>query len=160
MLTARPVRLGSWSFVVEDERQREVAAVELRRMADEGTVRVADVPFALEKAGRMAATYTLLFEGVAVASAERSGLFRPRFQVRVEAGLLGSERPLTVDVRPSWSGRTYRVTAGGRPAGEVRRRGLLRREAVLTLPADLPLGVQAFLLALVLVEWRRAARSG
>lgn len=160
MLTARPASAGSWSFLIEDDRQRKVAAVELRRMKDEGTVRVGAVPFALEKAGLLAPSYTLRFEGVAVASAVRSGVVRARYRIEVEAGLLGSERPLGIEFEASWTGRAFRAASEGQDLGEVLRRGTFRRMALVDLSGDLPLGVQTFLLALVLIEWRRAARSG
>lgn len=158
MLVARPDRLGSWSFRIEDG-GTPIAAVDLARVRDEGTLRIRDVPFTFAKAGVLSRTTTLSFEGVEVARAERVGALGLRYDVRIAAGLLGTTEPLHLTLRSSWTRRENRVTVGDREVGQIRRRGLFARDAEIDVADALPLGVQAFLLALVVVEWRRAARS-
>lgn len=159
MLTARPTRLGSWSFVVEDDEGRAVAEVDLSHWKDQGTLRLGDVPFAFAKKGWLSRTVTLAFEGVEVARAERRGALGIRYEVRIEAGLLGIDTPLNLTLVSSATRRVNWVLVGEREVGEIRRRGVFKREAEIVVSDALPLGVQAFLLALVVIEWRRAARS-
>ncbi len=158
MVTARLASFGLSSLVVEDEAEEEVAAVELRRVSDGGTIRVGEVPFTLDASGWVSKTVTLAFEGVRVASAARTGVLRPRYDVTVDAGLLGTDAPVGLTLRPSLTLRTFEVWIGGQEAGAVYRHGFLGRRLEVDLSDRLPLGVQVFLLALVLIEWRRASR--
>lgn len=159
MLVARPARIGSWSFVIEDEADRAVAEVDLKTLTDAGALRLGDVPFAFSKAGWLSKRFALTFEGVEVATAERSGWLGFTYDVQIRPGLLGTPEAVRLRLEASLGQRRIRVRLGDREVGEIRRRGVFTRRAEIEVSDALPLGVQAFLLALVLVEWRRAARS-
>lgn len=158
MLTARPARLGSWNFVVEDGGE-PVAEVDLEALRDRGTLRLGAVSFAFAKAGWLSRTITLSFEGVEVARADRVGWLGLRYDVHVAPGLLGADEPIDLSLHASVTRRVNRVRYRKHEVGEIRRRGVFTRTAEIDVAEAFPLGVQAFLLALVVVEWRRAARS-
>lgn len=107
----------------------------------------------------MAPTFSLRFEGVELARAHRPSQWRRQIEVTVSASLLGQAAPYRLTLRADGPfTNNFVVDAGSKRVGSVRRRSLFRREADVRLPDALPIGVHAFLLALVVLEWRRTSR--
>jgi len=154
MLLARPAGLGSWSFIVSDGPE-DVARAQVPTVFSGGGLLVRGVPFGFEAETRK--RLRMAFQGVEVGAAERSGWPWFRYAVRIAGEVTDDGQPLDLTLR-SGLGRSVRVDVGGERIGRIRRLGWFRRETEVDLPEELPLAVQTFLLAVVLVEWRREAR--
>ncbi len=155
MLLARPAGLGSWSFIVSDGPQ-DVARAQVPTVFSGGGLLVRGVPFGFVAESRK--RLRLLFQGVDVGTAERSGLLGFRYGVQISGDLTDDGQPLALSIRASLGRRTASVELSGTRIGRIRKTRLFRRDAEIDLPDALPLAVQTFLLAVVLVEWRREAR--
>ncbi|MEM1116035.1 MAG: hypothetical protein AAF845_11015 [Bacteroidota bacterium] len=160
MLTARPAGRALWSYQIADADGAPVATVELDRMKDTGVLRLGDVRFGFSSPGWRSRRVALTFEGVEVAAAERNpGLFRIAYDIHIQAGLLGAPEAVHLRMESSPANSRFRLRLGDRDLGEIRRRRLLSLDVQIDVSDALPLGVQAFLLALVVIEWRRSTRS-
>ena len=167
MLVAVPAGLGSWTFHLGERagprarEERRVATVRLRRR-DDAEILVGGVPFGMG-ADRRRRHYALVFEGVEVARARQPSPWRRRLLVLVNGPMLG-HRPTPADLRlvlqpESALTRVFEVVEGDRRTGRIRPLGPFTRRTEVALPAHLPPAVQAFLFALVAVQWRRANRA-
>ena len=162
---ARPVGWGSWWFrLLEDDASgRDLATVKLAKAKDAGTILLGEVPFSFEPA--RGKTTLLRFEGVAVARARQTSGWSRRTVVEVEGGLLqpgveiGVGRTFVLAPQGALS-QSFTFGTRDAPLGRITRTGLFRRTYQLRFDASIPLGVQAFALALVVVYLRRSQRSG
>jgi hypothetical protein len=88
--------------------------------------------------------------GSRIADAELGGTFFRRFLVHAGA------KTYTLKVA-SWSGRSFALMENEVEVGRIARAGFFTARCRAELPDDLPLPVQAFLIWVVLVTWRRQA---
>jgi hypothetical protein len=88
--------------------------------------------------------------GTRIADVELAGTFFRRFVVHAGA------KTCTLKVA-SWFGRSFILTENDVEVGRIARSGFFTARCRAELPDDLPLPVQAFLIWLVLITWRRQA---
>ena len=162
---ARPRTMGSWTFLLREGGPKGLLAAEihLKGFRDEGTIRVGEVPFTIDREG-MGRTYRLLFEGRAMARAEPQGALSNGYDLTVEAALLVRNLPVGEQVRFEWvpttfGGGEYELHTDSERIGHVKRTAMLFRHFVLTFEDVVPPAIQAFCFALVLARLRRQSRS-
>ncbi|MBI4544751.1 MAG: hypothetical protein HY703_06135 [Gemmatimonadetes bacterium] len=135
------------------EHGREVAVIECASLRERAKLQVGGARYTMCGKGFFQGDFVLEGDGRTLAAAARTGVFRCSYRVRA------GDRQLTL--RPgSFFGRVYRLWHGDRPVGSIRRTGLFRLDAAAEFPSDLPLEIRVFLAFLVLMAWRRQARSG
>ena len=170
MLVATPTGLGSWTFHLGEQAtprskvERRIATVRLRRR-DDAEILVGGVPFGMG-VDRRRRHYALVFEGVEVARARQPSPWRRQLLVLVRGTMLDRRHAVAdaPDVRLVLQAeraltRTFEVREADRPIGRLRPLGLFTRRTEVDLPPYLPPAIQAFLFALVAVQWRRTNRQ-
>jgi hypothetical protein len=88
--------------------------------------------------------------GARIADVEPAGTYFRRFIVHA------GTKTYTLKVA-SWFGRNFVLTENDVEVGRIARTGFFTARCNAELPDDLPLPVQAFLIWLVLITWRRQA---
>ena len=111
-----------------------------------------DATFRPARDGVLRTTYHLDGNGARLASAAPAGAGFRRFTV--DAGA----RTYTLAVT-SWAGRRFTLSENGTAVGTIARIGFFSTKCQADLPDDLPLEVQAFLIWLVVIIWRRQAAT-
>jgi hypothetical protein len=113
---------------------------------------IGDATFRPARDGVLQTTYHLDGDGARLASAAPAGAAFRRFTVETGA------RTYTLAVS-SWAGRRFTLTENGTAVGTIARTGFFTTKCKADLPDDLPIGVQAFLIWLVIIIWRRQAAT-
>ncbi|HIG75083.1 MAG TPA: hypothetical protein EYQ24_11050 [Bacteroidetes bacterium] len=162
----RPQHMGSWTFLFREgtPKGRLAADVRLGGIFDEGSIRVGEIPFELDRDG-ISRAYRLRFEGRTLALAEPEGPLSGGYDLRVEAAVLSRNVPIGERVWLEWvpdsfSGRAFDLRDGGVLVGRMERTARLFRHFSLSLDDDVPLAIGAFCMALALARLRRQSRSG
>jgi len=128
------------------------AELEVTAFRERMTIRAQDSEWRGRSSGWFRSSFALEDEhGKAVAHAEKPSLFRRRLEVRIEG------RPYRLEAASAFR-RTFVLKEGGRQVGSIAPEGVFSRRIRADLPATLALPVRAFLVGLVIVQWRRAAR--
>jgi hypothetical protein len=96
--------------------------------------------------------FFLMNNDVLVAKADKPSAFSRRFVITAAGRemTLAAESPLT---------RRFRLTENGRTIGTIRPNHFLTRKCTIDLPEDIETPVQIFIFWLVVLMWRRAAKS-
>ena len=151
MLTAVRKRWFSWDYTIS-EGSRDLADITMARWRESGVVTVQGVAFRASREGRMSGDFRLQGPGATVARASKPSAFRRAFVVAHEGDhyILRSR---------SLVSRAFVLLKGEREVGSVTPTSIFSRSAVIDLPADLPLPVRAFIVWLVIISWKRAARA-
>ncbi|HIL58691.1 MAG TPA: hypothetical protein EYG39_12380, partial [Rhodothermales bacterium] len=91
----RPQHMGSWTFLFREgtPKGRLAADVRLGGIFDEGSIRVGEIPFELDRDG-ISRAYRLRFEGRTLALAEPEGPLSGGYDLRVEAAVLSRNVPI------------------------------------------------------------------
>lgn len=130
----------------------EIGRIDCGGIRQPASIVIGDATFRPARDGVLRATYHLDGNGARLASAVPAGAALRRFTV--EAGA----RTCTLAVA-SWSGRRFTLTENGTAVGTIARIGFFTAKCQANLPDDLPLEVQAFLIWLVIITWRRQAAT-
>ena len=85
--------------------------------------------------------------GTLLASVQSAGFWRRRFNVQAGAK--------SCTLSALWSGRSFALMQNDTEVGRIGATGFLGSKGKAELPDDLPLEVQAFLIWLVILTWRR-----
>lgn len=141
----------SWDASVSDGSQ-PLAEITVSRWRERGELKVEGGTYLARREGRVSGDYLLESGGTTVARASKSGAFRRTFTISHE----GQRYAFT---KRSVLGRTLVLRRGDRDVGTVARSAPFSRQATADLPADLPLPLQAFIIWLAIVSWRRTARA-
>lgn len=154
MLTLVPRRAFRNGFELMDG-DRTVAAFHGSMWRENGelTVGGGTYPFRREGGRRFVLTWP---DGSVAATARRASRWNGRWEVAVGSQLYELRRR-------GWSGRAMELSGRGQVLGTVQTRGWSGRRADVDLPAELPLPVQAFVVAVVATLKRReqvAASAG
>ena len=150
MLRAIPKGIFSWGFDVHEE-GRAIAAVDVSWMRERGELLVKGESCSMYREGLLG-DFVLEWKGGVVARATKPSAFHRRFVVRYEG------RELELGAK-SVFGRTFVLLDGGAEIGRIAPEGIFTRKARIDLPDDVPLPVQVFMFWLVVILWRRSARS-
>lgn len=130
----------------------EVAEVTLAWMREGGELVVGGRRYELRREGWASGAFQLLHDGVVVAQAHKPSAFSNRFEVRHDGR--GYEL-----VRSGWWTRRFELRRDGQTIGQITPHHPFTRRSAVTLPPDLPLPVQVFLMGLVVLMWRREASA-
>jgi hypothetical protein len=130
----------------------EIGRIDCGGIRQPASIVIGGATFSPARDGVLRATYHLYGNGARLASAAPAGTALRRFTV--EAGA----RTWTLAVA-SWSGRRFTVTENGAAVGAIARSGFFTAKSTAELPDDLPPEVQAFLIWLVIITWRRQAAT-
>lgn len=123
-------------------------AIECSRMWERATIAIDGASYAAAREGKVSGAFYLETNGNRVATAEKSS--GRLFTVQI------GDRTLTLKAA-SVFGRSFILTEHGVQIGAIAPVGWLMRKWRAEFPADLAPGVQAFVIWLVLILWRRAA---
>ena len=161
MLRLEPMHWYSWAFTVSRE-GRAVAALDISTWRERGRLEVEGQRFTVDRERLMSGDFRLHRgeppsrgsgsgpAGALLATAAKPSLFRRRFVVTF------SGRRLVLE-RRSGFGRAFVVREGDREVGDITPERFWSRRATANLPDNLPLPIQAFLLWLALLVWKRDA---
>ena len=147
---ARPHHLFSARYDLSSG-DRPVCTLELEWFRSRGRFSLDGREYRVLARGWTSGAFTLETEDRELASAERSSFLPLGYRVRVEDRWL--------ELRAPGLSRRFTVLHGDRPVGSIRPRQLFSRVAVVEGADAVPLPVRVFLLAVVLLRWRRRARA-
>ena len=150
MLTLVRTHWFSWTFTVSDG-PRLVASIACRGWADRGVLTIDGTEYIAHREGRFRGDYLLDAGRTTIVRATKAG-FRAVFEVKHDG-----ER--YVVARRSLLGRAFVLRKGDREIGAIVPAAFFSRRATADLPPDLPVPLRMFVLWLVIVSWRRAARA-
>ena len=152
MLTAVPHGTSRNGFDLVDETGAAVATFRASARREQGEITSREGSWRFRRDGGR--HFTLAGERGLLAEASKPGLWSGRWEV-----IVGSE---TYELsKRSWRSRAFELSGRSR-LGEVRPQREFSRRAEVDLPPELPLPVQAFVVAVVRTLWRReqAAPTG
>ncbi len=162
MILATPTSLFRQTFELTDPDGSGVPFGEISlRLFGGGRLTIGDVDFGLEARGLLKTTTALVRDAQTLAVATRPSAFRRRYDVEVEGAVLGLEAGLTLELVPEgWFGRRWTVLADGLDAGRADWSGAVRPALRADLSDALPLALQAFVVAVIVVQRRREGNNG
>jgi hypothetical protein len=129
-----------------------VGAIECSRMWERATIRIDGANYAAARDGKMSGAFYLEASGNRAATAEKPSMSGRLFTVRI------GDRTLTLKAASTF-GRSYVLTEHDVQIGAIAPLGWLARKWRAELPDDLAPEVQAFLIWLVIILWRRATAA-
>ena len=130
----------------------EIGRIDFGGIRQPASIVIGDATFHPVRDGVLRKAFHLERDGARLASAAPAGATFRRFTVQAGA------RTYTLAVT-SWLGRSFTLSEDGAPIGTIGRTGFFTAKCKAELPDDLPLEVQAFLIWLVLITWRRQATT-
>lgn len=149
-LHARRTRLFSSDYWIQ-EGTRNLTLLDLARLRSRGEFLLDGASYEFRAEGLLGGSYVLERDGRVVARATRAQLFPLVY--RVHAG----DRILELHSHPP--GRKFSLRHGDRVTGAIRPAGPFSRSGVAEFQEALAPAVEVFLIALVLLKWRRRARG-
>lgn len=151
MLTATPTHWFNWDFTVYDG-DRAVATIDLASLREAGELEVDGAGYELRREHWMGGRYSLHKDGWPVAEAEKPSAFYRRFEITYQSRTYVLRAPSAVR-------RAFVLEKDDKIVGTIAPEGIFTRRMRIDLPDALPLPVQTFLVWLVVLMWRRAARN-
>lgn len=151
MLTASPRSIFSWSFTIYRD-GAPIADVDQGWFRERGAFLLGGHTFEVLRTSMLQGEFALQSDGLRLAWAEKVSVFLRSFEVRCgdRTYSLRAVHPFT---------RRFGLYEDDRSIGSIRPLHMFTRKAHIDLPDDVDLPVQVFMFWLVLVLWRRAARS-
>jgi hypothetical protein len=153
MLNAIPNTWFSWNFSLEEVDGTPVTDLSISTWKDRGSVSLRDGLRYLVCGRRFSPLVLEAADGSEVAYANGLGWFRNGFAVTH-----GERRYTLKPIR--WIGREHGVFAEGRDLGRVCPVMLFSRRGQAEIADEVPLVLQAFLVWLTLLEWKRDWDAG
>jgi hypothetical protein len=148
MLKLIPKHWYSWDFRLEDA-TGPVAEVILSSWRERGSIAVGGVQHRISREG-LTGPFILEMSGKEAARARKPSAFRQKFTLTHN----GVEYALE---RVSWWRREFAVFSGGRRVGTIAPESWVARRAVVKLPETMPVWLQAFVVWLTALMWKRDA---
>lgn len=130
----------------------EIGRIDFGGIRQPASIVIGDATFRPVRDGVLRTTFHLDGNGTRLASAAPAGSSFRRFTVQAGGRAYG----LAVT---SWTGRRFTLTENGAALGTIARNGFFTAKCTADLPDDLPIEVQAFMIWLVLITWRRQATT-
>lgn len=149
-LEARPLHLFSTDYAVRSG-DDAITVVDLAAIGSRGSFTLDGAEYRIRTHGLAYAAFSLERAGREVARAERESLLPLRYRVRLH------DRALTLRSHPPT--RRFTILHGDRKIGSIRPRRLVSRTALFDGGEELPVPIRVFVLVVVLLKWRRRARS-
>ncbi len=149
MITAVPIRW--YSRTIRLQRDGNIIAELERPLVRRGRIRIGNDVHGVRWRGVFRRSYILEGNGRLIAEATML-LLRARCEV------MAGDRQLVLRAT-SLTRLEFKVMHGDLQIGSIRRRSLMSRSAIVDVPDDLPVPIQAFLTFLVYAYWRRRGRA-
>jgi hypothetical protein len=144
-----PKRWFSWDFRLEGAAGLPAVEIILSAWRERGSVAVAGVQYRISRDG-FTGPFILENAGRQMARAVKRSAFRQEFIVSHQ----GNEYTLK---RTSWWRPDFGVFSGTRRIGTIARESWWTRRASVTLPEPMPVWLQAFIVWLTALMWKRDA---
>lgn len=153
MLEAIPKSIFSWNFFLKAD-GNVLAEIDLSLWREKGTLIIRGTPYHFYREGWVSGLYILESqEGSVIARADKTSAFLRRFEVRYQ------NYSYTLRAVSSLRREFGLFDRSDRRLGGIAPQGIFTRRADVDLPNDLPLSVKTFMVSLVIILWRRQARS-
>jgi hypothetical protein len=128
----------------------EIGQIDCGGVRQSATLTVGGASYNPVSEGGLRTNFHLDAGGARIADVEPAGTFFRRFIVRAGSKIYALKVA-------SWFGRSFVLTENDVEVGRIARTGFFTARCKAELPDDLPLPLQAFLIWLVLITWRRQA---
>ncbi len=154
-----PKSWAAWSYNVLQDGNGVAAIRNASMWKDKAVLEIGGTPYEVSREHLMSGQFLLQQNGATLAYAQKPGVFRNSI------GLMYQGKQYTLKKESAFR-RSFVLSDQGREVGSVRPAGLFTRKANVSLPEELPLPVQIFVIWLVLVLWKHqqnaavAAASG
>lgn len=152
MLRAYPQSWFSWKFKIVNEGGRDIAAIDIGWVRENGELRLGEKTYRLYREKLFGGAFIIEDDGQELARAEKPSAFLRSFAVAY------GDRRFTLQAASAVV-REFRLTENDELIGTVRPENALMRKAVIDLSDSIELPVQIFLAWLVLVLWKRDQES-
>lgn len=129
-----------------------VGVIECSRMWEQATITIGTTSYTAAREGKMSGLFYLEANGIRLASAEKPSSLHRLFTVRAGG------RTFSLKAASAF-GRAFVFTENDVEIGKIARRGIFSSKSTAELPDDLAVEVQAFLIWLVIIIWRRQTRA-
>lgn len=148
-MTIEPKHWYSWDF---DARGEDGVSIDfdLSHWREKGVITVDGVEHRVFREGWMSGDFVMERDGQAIVRAEKPSAFRNAFIVSVEG------RQYTLR-KKSFARRAFVLMQGDTEVGSLAPDTFWKRRATVSLPADLPAPVRAFITWLAIILWKREA---
>jgi len=143
----------SWSFEVTQNNASIAQVLHTFGLKEKATLNIQGTTCQAYREHLMGGDYILEEQGQSLARARKQSAFSSAFQVESP----GHSYTLR---KESLFGRTFVLMEDDRQVGLFKPEGVFTRKADVSLPDEMPLQVQVFVLWLVLVLWKRESDSG
>jgi hypothetical protein len=143
----------SWSFDVTRNNASIAQVVHTFSLKEQATLNIQGTTCQAYREHFMGGDYILEEQGHSLARARKQSVFVSAFQLEYP----GKSHTLR---KESHFRRTFVLMEGDRQIGIIKPEGIFTRKADVSLPDEIPLPVQIFVLWLVLVLWKRNSDSG
>lgn len=151
MLLAVPRNFLSWSFALRRDGE-PVAEIDMSWFRERANVSVGNKAYVFSRESILLGTFALWQGDDVLAHAQKTNVFLRSFEVEIEGQVL------TLRAVSAFR-REFGLYRDGVQIGRIYPQSWLGRTSVIDLPDELSLPVQVFLFWLVIVLWRRTARS-
>lgn len=152
MLSAAPRRWLSWDYSVRDSDGADVARVTIGSWSEKGTVILAEEEYRVYRRGLTGPFVLEGVDGATAASALKPSALQRKFAVR------SGDREYALQATSALS-REFGLFDGDRRVGAVVPASWLSRRARADFDAEIPPPLQAFVLWLTLLLWKRSSDS-
>ena len=121
-----------------------VAEIELSRWREKGVLRVGGLHYAVRREGAISSAFVLALDTTKLARAEKTSWLSRSFTI--EHG------EKTYRLKAEWFGASFILLDNGQKVGSLVPRGVFTRKTDVSLPDELPLPVQLFVIWLALKQ--------
>jgi len=150
-MTMEPRRWYSWDYTVKSG-DRTVAVLDCASWRVRGEIVIGDVTHRVFREGAMSGDFIIEAGGRELARATKPSAFRDTIVVHY------GRRHFTLR-KPSLWRRGFALMDGERQIGAISPESAWTRRATADLPPDVPVPIQAFVVWLVILLWKRDAQS-
>ena len=150
MLECVPQSIFSWTFDILGAPEGP-GTVAFNVFTEQGTLTLGTDPFAVEKPSLLSGTWRLLHDGRPIAEASKTSAFRRRFAI---SGVGGNWVAQATSL-----GRSFELLDGDTAVGVIKPNSAFGYRSYVDCDPRVPALDQIFAFWLVVMAWRRAAKS-
>lgn len=147
-----PQNLFSWSFDIMRDDMTVAQILHTLALKERATLNLSGATYQAYREHFMGGDYLLEEDGQPIARAKKQGLFVNSFEIEYPGGA-------AILKKETAFGRSFLLIESERETGFIRPMGPFTRKADVSLPDEMPLPVQIFILWLVLITWKRESDS-
>jgi hypothetical protein len=146
-----PRRWYSWDYTVMSG-ERTVAHIELSSWRERAEIVIGDVTYRVFREGTLSGDFVIEAAGRELARATKPSAFRDTIIVHYGG------RDYTL-LKPSIWRRAFALMDGERQIGTIEPESAWTRRAIADFESDWPMPIQAFVIWLVIILWKRNAQN-